>query len=393
MTQLRNIHLRNDRYQIRVRIQDHTNRSTVTIFGKEVETLVKHPASELEAMLRSASSYQMVKNILNELIGSSLIFEIRISEYIIKDHGTNGFTTTKVFHVDYKLEGEMMLTHIDQMQATMEIHTLNTIYPYPISEHPKIEPVVDHACVCFVIEVCVCVVFGGTWIVSEEELRCNLWGERCLRNAWDITRLGELFPNLISDCIKTLTIKPNVIDKIIWWKDKKGVLTVKSTYKLLAKEYEEGERSRMNKKSIRRIWKIKIDAATQLFTWKAYMGGLPTGAVLIQKKFKGDVSCVFCERHVEADYHLFFGYEWSRTLWYGSNISLRVDAKKEKDIRCWLDDFIRWERDKDLHASSTYGLCMMHEIWKARNKLKFERKRSSFQELYTIVNQTVRRFT
>ncbi|KAF9618549.1 hypothetical protein IFM89_002244 [Coptis chinensis] len=111
------------------------------------------------------------------------------------------------------------------------------------------------------------------------------------------------------------------------------------------------------------------------------------------KKFKGDVTCVFVKRHVETDYHLFFGCEWSRTLWYGSNISLRADAKEEKDIRCWLDDFISWERDKDLQASSIYGLCMMHEIWKARNKLKFERNRSSFQELYTIVNQTVKRIT
>ncbi|KAF9596788.1 hypothetical protein IFM89_013335, partial [Coptis chinensis] len=88
-------------------------------------------------MLRSASGSQMIKNILNELIGSSLIFEIRISEYNIMDQGTNGFTTTKVFPVDYKLEGDMMLTHIDQMQATVEIHTLNTIYPDPISERPK----------------------------------------------------------------------------------------------------------------------------------------------------------------------------------------------------------------------------------------------------------------
>ncbi|KAF9603349.1 hypothetical protein IFM89_035019, partial [Coptis chinensis] len=104
----------NARYQIRVRIQDHTNRSTETIFGKEAETLVKHPASELEAMLISASGSQMVKNILNELIGSSLIFEIRIIEYNIKDQGTNGFTTTKVFPVDYKQEGNMMLTNIDQ---------------------------------------------------------------------------------------------------------------------------------------------------------------------------------------------------------------------------------------------------------------------------------------
>ncbi|KAF9619614.1 hypothetical protein IFM89_007935 [Coptis chinensis] len=43
----------NARYQIQARIQYHTNRSIVTIFGKEAETLVKHPASELEAMLKS----------------------------------------------------------------------------------------------------------------------------------------------------------------------------------------------------------------------------------------------------------------------------------------------------------------------------------------------------
>ncbi|KAF9624744.1 hypothetical protein IFM89_013282 [Coptis chinensis] len=112
------------RYQIRARIQDHTNRSIVTIFGKEAETLVKHPASELEAMLKSASGSQMVKNILNELIGSSLIFEIKINECNIKNQGTNGFITTKVFPMDYKLEGDMMLTHIDQ------VHFLPLLFHY-----------------------------------------------------------------------------------------------------------------------------------------------------------------------------------------------------------------------------------------------------------------------
>ncbi|KAF9591339.1 hypothetical protein IFM89_003962 [Coptis chinensis] len=45
-------------YQIRVRIQDHTDGSTMTIFGQEAETLIKHPASELEAMLKSILPFE-----------------------------------------------------------------------------------------------------------------------------------------------------------------------------------------------------------------------------------------------------------------------------------------------------------------------------------------------
>ncbi|KAF9597291.1 hypothetical protein IFM89_016432 [Coptis chinensis] len=54
---------------------------------------------------------------------------------------------------------------------------------------------------------------------------------------------------------------------------------------------------------VKHIWGLKVESSLQLFLWKLYLNYLPTGEILLPRKFKNDLSCSFCSRVVESDYH------------------------------------------------------------------------------------------
>ncbi|KAF9594608.1 hypothetical protein IFM89_034230 [Coptis chinensis] len=89
------------RYQLKARIRDDTQSSLITIFGKEAEALLKHPASDMEKLIKSANGIETVKAIINGIIGSSMVFAIKISQYNLQSQGINGFTANKL------LQGEL----------------------------------------------------------------------------------------------------------------------------------------------------------------------------------------------------------------------------------------------------------------------------------------------
>ncbi|KAF9604958.1 hypothetical protein IFM89_011651 [Coptis chinensis] len=96
---LKEIFFKNSRYQLKARIRDDTESTLITIFGDEAEELLKHPASELEKLIESENGIQTVKSIIDKIIGASIVFEIKISQYNIQNQGRYGFIANKVFQV------------------------------------------------------------------------------------------------------------------------------------------------------------------------------------------------------------------------------------------------------------------------------------------------------
>ncbi|KAF9605114.1 hypothetical protein IFM89_014105 [Coptis chinensis] len=109
------------RYQLKARIRDDTESTLITIFGDEAEALLKHPASELEKLMESANGIQTVKAIIDEIIGTLIVFEIKISQYNIQSQGKYGFTANKVFQVDYKLDSLQIQEDIEQVTGPSQI--------------------------------------------------------------------------------------------------------------------------------------------------------------------------------------------------------------------------------------------------------------------------------
>ncbi|KAF9597214.1 hypothetical protein IFM89_016355, partial [Coptis chinensis] len=102
------------RYQLKALIQDDTESTLITIFGDEAEELLKHPASELEKLIESENGIQTVKSIIDKIIGVSIVFEIKISQYNIQTQGRYDFTANKVFQVDHKLDSHQIQEQIEQ---------------------------------------------------------------------------------------------------------------------------------------------------------------------------------------------------------------------------------------------------------------------------------------
>ncbi|KAF9593421.1 hypothetical protein IFM89_022886 [Coptis chinensis] len=75
-------------YQLKARTRDDTESTLITIFGDEAEELLKHPAYELEKLIESENGIQTVKAIIDEIIGTSIVFEIKISQYNIQSQGS-----------------------------------------------------------------------------------------------------------------------------------------------------------------------------------------------------------------------------------------------------------------------------------------------------------------
>ncbi|KAF9626335.1 hypothetical protein IFM89_032184 [Coptis chinensis] len=104
------------RYQLKVRIQDDTESTLITIFGDEAEKLLKHPASELARLIESADGIQTVKAIMDEIIGTSIVFEIKINQYNIQSQGRDGFTANKVTESSHILNDSFQAQLPDNMK-------------------------------------------------------------------------------------------------------------------------------------------------------------------------------------------------------------------------------------------------------------------------------------
>ncbi|KAF9601629.1 hypothetical protein IFM89_021095 [Coptis chinensis] len=109
------------RYQLKARIQDDTESTLITIFGDEAEELLKHPASELKNLIKSENGIQTIKAIIDEIIGTLIVFEIKISQYNIQSQGRCGFTAYKIFQVDYKLDSHQIQEQIEQVIEASQI--------------------------------------------------------------------------------------------------------------------------------------------------------------------------------------------------------------------------------------------------------------------------------
>ncbi|KAF9592822.1 hypothetical protein IFM89_017441 [Coptis chinensis] len=118
---LKEIFLKNSRYQLKARIQDDTESTLITIFGDEAEELLKHPASDLARLIESADGIQTVKAIMDEIIGTSIVFEIKINQYNIQSQGKYGFTANKVFQMDYNLDSHQIQEEIEQVTESSQI--------------------------------------------------------------------------------------------------------------------------------------------------------------------------------------------------------------------------------------------------------------------------------
>ncbi|KAF9592595.1 hypothetical protein IFM89_016046 [Coptis chinensis] len=170
-------------------------------------------------------------------------------------------------------------------------------------------------------------------------------------------------------------------DKMIWAMERFGKLTVKTVYAYLKNnEKEMGQSSSVNYIALKHLWAAPLPSYLQMFLWKLYMHVLPLGDRLAEKNMKGDFSCPFCNREMETAEHLFFTCDWTRAVWFCSQVGLRINTTQQPHgLRNRIELYLSWctSKDRDQCMAGTHIMYLLHYIWRARNELKFDKRNAN----------------
>ena len=97
-------------------------------------------------------------------------------------------------------------------------------------------------------------------------------------------------------------------DKLIWMGNKKGDFKVKSAYFDAAKILDtrvDGECSfgNPNARIWRKIWSLKLPGKIKIFSWCAYVNGLPVLTNVAAKGIQTSYTCPICDEEPESLVH------------------------------------------------------------------------------------------
>lgn len=109
-------------------------------------------------------------------------------------------------------------------------------------------------------------------------------------------------------------------DRWIWSGNKNGLHSVNMIMPVLGESSHDPLVDRICKK----VWKLKVLVNIQLFCWKIISSALPTCALLMKRKFKGDLSCVQCGQSLQSHFQLFFTWRWLSQLWFASPLVINI---------------------------------------------------------------------
>ncbi|KAF9605800.1 hypothetical protein IFM89_018527 [Coptis chinensis] len=110
------------------------------------------------------------------------------------------------------------------------------------------------------------------------------------------------------------------------------------------------------------------------------------GEVLTRHHLNINSMCCFCDSTSEELIHTFFTCEWTRSLWFRSQLNLRTDDPN-LNIEMWHLLLMKLEQlDPGGDQSSvSYFIAMLDVIWQVRNKWRFENTTSTHESILAQV--------
>ncbi|GJV89910.1 putative RNA-directed DNA polymerase [Tanacetum coccineum] len=120
-------------------------------------------------------------------------------------------------------------------------------------------------------------------------------------------------------------------DKLIGHYDSKGVYTVRSGYRqaLNWKKNEAGHASSSGcptSEFWKQIWRLKTVPKIKNFWWRPCSNALATREALFRRNCANSPTCLICHSSPETVEHLLFECEWTKPVWFGSTLGLRLDG-------------------------------------------------------------------
>ncbi|CAL5418073.1 unnamed protein product [Camellia sinensis] len=167
-------------------------------------------------------------------------------------------------------------------------------------------------------------------------------------------------------------------DSVIWHHNKSGLYSVKSGY-ALARSLRDWSSDTSPSSSIslvynmwKIIWRLETPPKIRHFWWKACHNLLATKAGLFRRKCGTSAVCPICLSASETVEHLLFDCSWSKAVWFGSSLNLRIDLGSIPNVSQWTSDIISQASSlSDAKASLSKIATVGWFIWKSRNEFVF----------------------
>ncbi|KAF5194037.1 Ribonuclease h-like superfamily protein [Thalictrum thalictroides] len=192
---------------------------------------------------------------------------------------------------------------------------------------------------------------------------------------WEIQLLKELVSEPVMYTILQVPIRHHsIVDSVKWNGSTNGAFSVKSAYALARGEESSSSSVQEVDRCFKKLWSLRIPASLQLFIWKVFNQSLPVGDVLDKHHVIGDLRCTWCNDSQESHDHVLFGCEWVKKVWFFSPVNLVVQDRAGWTWSQWFHQVVAW-CDYDIKTRTfnlSFCLFLLNELWKHRNKIKFE---------------------
>jgi hypothetical protein len=192
---------------------------------------------------------------------------------------------------------------------------------------------------------------------------------------WEVANVGWVLqfranlPSIVREQWYKLASKLNNIelndevDIPVWKWSKNGRFSVKSVYMYLTKD-ENGPR-------FSKIWKAKLPEKIKIFMWMLVQKVILTKDNMLRKRWKGNPGCYFCG-DVETVNHLMFTCPVAKVIWGFIDLCFNQNDQPSSYEQFWPWVSKALPGGDHVYMFGLATICWA--IWKARNRLCFEKK-------------------
>ncbi|XP_030497523.2 uncharacterized protein LOC115713178 [Cannabis sativa] len=159
----------------------------------------------------------------------------------------------------------------------------------------------------------------------------------------------------------------------------RGKERASSRSKVLITEQQQKRTEEMvaNSNFWRQLWQLKVPPKVQNFLWRAVTGTLPTCVKLVIKHVDISVTCPICNLQPETISHALISYPFAFDCW--SQCATPAVFYPGVSFGNWLETIFKQAESDMICLIAMYSWA----IWKARNKVVWKKKYSSFNDVLT----------
>ena len=184
------------------------------------------------------------------------------------------------------------------------------------------------------------IVANGVLVQQDDNNFPHLKGLVCpLTHTW---KSYQALSNLNHDELRILQHRAFSIfggqDKIVWKFNNNGDYTMSSAYWIFFNENHKEAHSVWNSCIWKRLWSLNLLFKLVIFLWKFCTKCLPIRSELHKRVLGISLLCNFCNEENETMEHLFFLCLVVRTIWFGIDLSLRIDGLMINTLKDWIKE-------------------------------------------------------